>query len=134
MVGLWRNGDKLEKDLLTSASRLVFCTAAADLMDALKAEVAAKRKAIQDEPLAARPTKYMRRGEIERLKEEQELKARDEKRQVDEAARRETEAEAAAARAAKVSPCFPSIWLILILEWRTGPFSLSYQIASSCRP
>lgn len=42
-------------------------------MDALKAEVAAKRKAIQDDPsVASRPTKYMRRGDIERLKQEQE--------------------------------------------------------------
>jgi hypothetical protein len=42
-------------------------------MDALKAEVAAKRKAIQDDPIvASRPTKYMRRGDIERLKQEQE--------------------------------------------------------------
>jgi pre-mRNA-splicing factor 18 len=49
-------------------------------MDALKAEIAAKRKALQDDPVyAARPTKYMRRGEIEKLKEEQEIKAREQK-------------------------------------------------------
>lgn len=46
-------------------------------MDALKAEIAAKRKAIQDDPIvASRPTKYMRRGDIELLKQEQEEAAR----------------------------------------------------------
>lgn len=49
-------------------------------MDALKAEISIKRKAIQEDPvLNGRPTKYMRRGELERLKEEQERKAREEK-------------------------------------------------------
>jgi pre-mRNA-splicing factor 18 len=49
-------------------------------MDALKAEIAAKRKALQDDPIyAARPTKYMRRGDIEKFKEEQEAKAREQK-------------------------------------------------------
>ena len=42
-------------------------------MDALKAEIAAKRKALGDEPLGTtRVTKYIRRGELERLKEEEE--------------------------------------------------------------
>ncbi|TFY59425.1 hypothetical protein EVJ58_g5781 [Rhodofomes roseus] len=42
-------------------------------MDALKAEIAVKRKALQEDPaLAHRPTKYMRRGDLERLKEERE--------------------------------------------------------------
>lgn len=50
------------------------------IMDALKAEIASKRKAIESEPvLANRPTKYMRRGDIERLREEAEQKAREEK-------------------------------------------------------
>ena len=46
----------------------------ADLfMDALKAEIVAKRKAIEDDTLrAARPTKYMRRSDIEKLREERE--------------------------------------------------------------
>jgi pre-mRNA-splicing factor 18 len=49
-------------------------------MDAIKAEIASKRKVLQDDPVASsRPTKYMRRGDIERLKEEQELKAREER-------------------------------------------------------
>jgi pre-mRNA-splicing factor 18 len=48
-------------------------------MDALKAEIASKRKILQDDPvISLRPTKYMRRGDIERLKEEQELKLREE--------------------------------------------------------
>ncbi|KAJ7052518.1 Prp18 domain-containing protein [Mycena amicta] len=39
-------------------------------MNALLAEIATKRKAINDDP--QRPTKYMRRGDIERLKQEEE--------------------------------------------------------------
>lgn len=57
-------------------------------MDALKAEIATKRKALTEDPvLASRPTKYMRRGEIEKMKEEQERKAREEKEQAERAAR-----------------------------------------------
>ncbi|KAI0671978.1 pre-mRNA splicing factor [Trametes maxima] len=49
-------------------------------MDALKAEIAVKRKALEiPAPEGARPTKYMRRGELERLKEEQEKKEKEEK-------------------------------------------------------
>ncbi|RDB30999.1 Pre-mRNA-splicing factor 18 [Hypsizygus marmoreus] len=63
-------------------------------MDALKAEVSAKRKALQEDPVASlRPTKYMRRGDIERLKEE--AKAREAKER-EEAAQREAEAKAIA--------------------------------------
>lgn len=48
-------------------------------MDALKAEIVLKRKTFQDVPAGdGRPTKYMRRGDLERLKEEQERKAREE--------------------------------------------------------
>lgn len=46
-------------------------------MDALKAEIASKRKAMPT--LDARPSKYMRRGDIERLREEAERKEREEK-------------------------------------------------------
>lgn len=56
-----------------------------DDMDALKAEIASKRKIVEESSLA-RPTKYMRRGELERLREEQEQKTRDGKK-VEEAAR-----------------------------------------------
>ncbi|KAH9995728.1 Prp18 domain-containing protein [Russula vinacea] len=56
-------------------------------MDALKAEIASKRKALDNVP--PRPNKYMRRGDIERLKEEEERKAREE------AAQKASEAQAA---------------------------------------
>ena len=47
-------------------------------MDALKAEIAVKRKALEIPATdGARPTKYIRRGELERLKEEQERKERE---------------------------------------------------------
>jgi len=45
-------------------------------MDALKAEIATKRKAIQDD--AQRPSKYVRKGDLERLRAEREQKAREE--------------------------------------------------------
>lgn len=57
-------------------------------MDALKAEIASKRKILQDEPLAERPTKYMRRGDIERLRQKQEQNAQ-ETREREEAERRQ---------------------------------------------
>jgi len=50
-------------------------------MDSLKALVAEKRKAISDD--SVRPTKYMRRGELERIKEEAEDKALEEKRRAE---------------------------------------------------
>ncbi|KAG6900590.1 hypothetical protein C0993_008308 [Termitomyces sp. T159_Od127] len=58
-------------------------------MDALRAEINSKRKALQDDTL--RPTKYMRKGDIERMKEE--AKAR-EQREREEAKQRESEAKA----------------------------------------
>ncbi|GLB40592.1 putative prp18 domain containing protein [Lyophyllum shimeji] len=68
-------------------------------MEALKAELNAKRKALQEDPLlASRPTKYMRRGEIERLKEEAKAK---ELKEREEAAAREQEAKEAKALARK---------------------------------
>lgn len=45
-------------------------------MDALKAEIATKRKVRQDD--AQGPSKYMRRGDLERLKAEREQKEREE--------------------------------------------------------
>lgn len=45
-------------------------------MEALKAEIASKRKAIQEDPiLSDRPSKYMKRGDLERLREERERQA-----------------------------------------------------------
>ncbi|KAJ6513436.1 Prp18 domain-containing protein [Mycena sanguinolenta] len=67
-------------------------------MDGLLQEVAAKRKALNDGP--ARPTKYMRRGDIERLQQEEE----DEKRREAEAREAELAAATAAAIAASKAP------------------------------
>jgi pre-mRNA-splicing factor 18 len=45
------------------------------IMDALKAEIVAKRKVIEEDTLhGTRPTKYMRRSDIEKLREEREQK------------------------------------------------------------
>src|ERR1700710_1830446 len=65
-------------------------------MDALKAEIALKRKVVQSET-DIRPSKYMRRGELERLKEEEERQAREEKEK-ERAAKELRERDAAAAR------------------------------------
>ena len=49
-------------------------------MDLLTAELSSKRKAMKEDPvLATRPNKYMRRGDVEKFKQEQEQKLRDEK-------------------------------------------------------
>jgi pre-mRNA-splicing factor 18 len=67
-------------------------------MEALKAEIASKRKAMDGiQP----PKKYMRRGDIERMKEEEERKAREE-------AAKKAEAEAERATLAKVRSVIPS--------------------------
>ena len=50
-------------------------------MDALKAEIALKRKTVEGN-VGSRPTKYMRRGDIERLKQEEEQKAKQEQARV----------------------------------------------------
>ncbi|KAF9067208.1 Prp18-domain-containing protein [Rhodocollybia butyracea] len=52
-------------------------------MHGLLAEVAAKRKAISDVQPDQRPTKYMRRGEIERLRAEKEEQEKAEREAVD---------------------------------------------------
>ncbi|EIN04977.1 Prp18-domain-containing protein [Punctularia strigosozonata HHB-11173 SS5] len=69
-------------------------------MEALKAEIAAKRKALETDPVKdARPTKYLRRGEVERLREEQLRKEKEEKEAAARAeAERKAEEEAAKAR------------------------------------
>ena len=49
-------------------------------MDTLKAEIASKRKALQDDPLIlSRPNKYMRKGEIEKLRMDREQKEKEAK-------------------------------------------------------
>ncbi|KAI0313173.1 Prp18-domain-containing protein [Amylostereum chailletii] len=65
-------------------------------MDALKAEIASKRKASDVGP--ARPNKYMRRGDIERMKEEEERKAREATRAAREEAERKPIKTAATSR------------------------------------
>lgn len=47
-------------------------------LDALKSEIATKRKANGEGP---RPSKYLRRGEVEKLKQEQERMEHEEKEQ-----------------------------------------------------
>ncbi|KAJ3716184.1 Prp18 domain-containing protein [Lentinula raphanica] len=69
-------------------------------MDGLLAEVAAKRKAISNDQVNPRPSKYMRRGEIERLREEQERKEKAEK-EAKEAAEKQRKEEALARKASK---------------------------------
>jgi pre-mRNA-splicing factor 18 len=91
-------------------------------MEALKAEIAAKRKALEsDAPKDARPNKYMRRGDLERLKEEQ---ARKEKEEKEAAAQAEAQrrAEQAAAKL-KVSTRMHTREALfgLTYGWRTGP-------------
>ena len=88
-------------------------------LDALKAEIAIKRKATPDGP--SRPSKYMRRGDLEKLKEEQERKEREEK----EKARLEKEqkereaAEEKAKEKVSISTLCTQI-LVLRRSWRTG--------------
>ncbi|KAG5653236.1 hypothetical protein H0H81_001619 [Sphagnurus paluster] len=75
-------------------------------MDALKALVGEKRKALNEDPVEAlKPTKYMRRGEIERLREEAKAK---EQQQREEAAKREEQAKEEAKALARKSKLIPS--------------------------
>ena len=89
-------------------------------MDALKAEIAQKRKAA-DTSTNGRPQKYMRKGDLERLKEEQERKAREEKEAQERAERERIEREAAEKSQAKVSLTPHRLRCPrLIYDWRTG--------------
>ncbi len=46
------------------------------------AEIALKRKALDTPPVdGGRPTKYIRRGELERLKEEEEMREKEEEKE-----------------------------------------------------
>lgn len=72
-------------------------------MDALKAEIAVKRKALQDPVLAARPTKYIRRGELERLKEERERDEKEAKEREERERKEEEEERRRQSAATKVS-------------------------------
>lgn len=92
-------------------------------MDALLSEIALKRKTMDEVPAAGRPTKYMRRGDIERLKEEQERKEREEKeanKRVELERKQREEADKAAKRA-KVclySYSIPTVSAYLLMESR----------------
>jgi hypothetical protein len=75
-------------------------------MDALKAEIASKRKALQDDPVvSSRPTKYMRRGDIERLKQEQEREEREESEWKEREEREKMDEVAAIKKAARMKVC-----------------------------
>ena len=71
-------------------------------MDSLKAEIVSKRKALDN--ALPRPTKYMGRGDIERMKEEEERKAREEAAKKAEA---EVQAQAQKAAQSKVRTITP---------------------------
>jgi pre-mRNA-splicing factor 18 len=80
-------------------------------MDALKAMVAEKRKAIVEENGSSqRPTKYLRRGEIERLKEE--AQAREEKERMDQDQKKAARQEAEDKKAAAAKPTLVSTSLL----------------------
>lgn len=91
-------------------------------MDSLKALVAEKRKSIDND--SARPAKYMRRGDLERIKEEQEAKVREEQQLVQEAKKRE-ESEKAPKKVSLVH--ILSLVQTLMLIWRAAicAYSLS---------
>lgn len=92
-------------------------------MNGLLAEVAAKRKAITDDKLNTRPTKYMRRGEIERLREEEERKEKEEK----EAKEAEEQRQKEELRASKVGSSISSL-----CQWPNSPLEnrlLGYLLA-----
>ena len=125
-------GDGLREGRVTAEGWSAYVSIWTLTMDALKAELAAKRKAIEDDPIPGRQTKYMRRGDLDRLKEEQERKVREEKAAAEKEAQAEREAKALATKASKVCVlCCYFAQSILILGWRTGPFKISYQLASS---
>ncbi|KAJ7032475.1 Prp18 domain-containing protein [Mycena alexandri] len=70
-------------------------------MDALLREVSAKRKALNDEP---RPSKYMRRGDVERMKQEEEDRLAQTRKEADEQAAIAQKAIQAPSREATNSP------------------------------
>ena len=88
-------------------------------LDALKAEIAIKRKATPDG--SSRPSKYMRRGDLEKLKEEQERKEREEKEKArleKEQKEREAAEEKAKEKVSMSILCTQN--LVLRRSWRTG--------------
>ena len=68
------------------------------VMDALKAEIATKRKAIE---VDGRPSKYMRRGDLERLREQEEAAKKAAEREAKEQEKQAVEKRARAATQSK---------------------------------
>lgn len=100
-------------------------------LDALKAEIATKRKNPNNDSISERPNKYMRRGELEKLKEEAERKKKEEQ----EAAKRKVEEEEREAKsklkAAKVSRTFHdnNATVLKLCLWRTAsPLRVHVQV------
>lgn len=89
---------RLDLDIHLDHSRLSLLA----IMNGLLAEIATKRKSLAVDNSDERPSKYMRRGEIERLKEEKERKAKEQQASQDRAAKEAAQAKAAAEKAAKV--------------------------------
>jgi pre-mRNA-splicing factor 18 len=86
-------------------------------MDALKAEIASKRKAIQNDPVeSSRPTKYMRRGDIERLKQEQELEAKEDGERNEREERERRDEAAALKKATRMKVCVCLSYLVSDLK------------------
>ncbi|KAI5831474.1 Prp18 domain-containing protein [Schizophyllum commune] len=74
-------------------------------MDALKAEIATKRKAIE---VDGRPSKYMRRGDLERLREQEEAAKKAAEREAKEKEKQAAEERARAATKSKETTRSPS--------------------------
>ena len=87
------------------------------------AEIALKRKALDvPTPDGARPTKYMRRGEIERLKEEQERREKEQKEEQRrlEREREEREREERRRQKAAAKVCLSAFNRSVLHDRRTG--------------
>jgi pre-mRNA-splicing factor 18 len=80
-------------------------------MDFLKSEIASKRKTL-DTTTDARPAKYMRKGDVARLKEEEERKAREDKERAAVEAAQSKKTAVAALRDAKV--CAPLLYALTL--------------------
>jgi hypothetical protein len=117
-IGWWRKEEDVAYVIISiiklSTSRAAYSALSSYLMDALKAVVAEKRKAIEQENGSSqRPAKYLRRGDIERLKEEEKAREETERREREEAARLEAEMKAIAAKPMIVS-CFNVLFALLV--------------------
>ena len=104
-------------------------------MDSLKAEIASKRKALQNEPLLAhRPTKYMRRGDIERLRQEYEQSAQEEKRKLEEAERKQTPDPSDKAKVTRVSLSYFYLPVSKVNAWIENSYHLCLHLQNHRMP